>query len=255
MMSEAVWRRVLEETVGNGIKRLSFTGAQGEPLLNSHAGDFIWDALRAGLNRVEINTNCTTLSDRNVEMLADAARTGRFHIQASFAGYDKESYEQVYVGADFGPTSRKLRALYDAMVKVGRTDRMVINGCILDGSDPKRHRDYLAAIGIDPRLAIYREVDNFAGIAPTRRNLGAAPRLRLCWVLVGQLIVYDDGRVSACACRDSEGVMEIGDIMRDGFLMMRNSPQFQWMLESFMRREIGGLPLCSKCDMPYERRS
>jgi hypothetical protein len=36
------------------------------------------------------------------------------------------------------------------------------------------------------------------------------------------VLIYDDGKVSACSCRDSEGVMEIGDITKESLHAIRN---------------------------------
>jgi hypothetical protein len=79
-----------------------------EPLLSPHAAECVRLAIDARLN-VHLNTNCTTLGDR---MLAQAAKSGRFTVQASFSGYDKESYESIYVGSRFEDSSKKLQALY-----------------------------------------------------------------------------------------------------------------------------------------------
>lgn len=74
--------------------------------------------------------------------------------------------------------------------------------------------------------------------------------LRLCPVLVNQIVVYDDGSVSACACRDSEGAMTIGSI-DDGIAQLRNGKAFKGMVGDFMARDLSRLPLCRKCDIPY----
>jgi hypothetical protein len=41
------------------------------------------------------------------------------------------------------------------------------------------------------------------------------------------MVVYGDVQVSACACRDSENVMNISDIRSQSILEMRNGPQFR----------------------------
>jgi len=87
-MSVDLFKRVIAEMTANGIRNLEFTSAQGEPLLSPHAGECVRFAVDAGLN-VHLNTNCTTLGDRDIRMLAQAAKSGRFTVQASFSGYDK----------------------------------------------------------------------------------------------------------------------------------------------------------------------
>ena len=76
--------------------------------------------------------------------------------------------------------------------------------------------------------------DNGAGIVPVGSKdqqtgiysfkLGLPYRpLHLCHLLTSRLVVYDDGQVSACPGRDSENVMNIGDIKTEGFLEMRSA--------------------------------
>jgi hypothetical protein len=89
---------------------------------------------------VHLNTNCTTLGDRNIRMLAQAAKSGRFTVQASFSGYDKESHESIYGGSRFEDTSKKLQALYQTFDSKGVSDALTINGIIMDAvSSHARH--------------------------------------------------------------------------------------------------------------------
>jgi len=73
-------------------------------------------------------------------MLAQAAKSGRFTVQASFSGYDKESHESIYGGSRFEDTSKKLLALYQTFDSKGVSDALTINGIIMDAvSSHARH--------------------------------------------------------------------------------------------------------------------
>lgn len=252
-MSEQVYERIIQEMKATGIQKICFSGAQGEPLLARNLPYYFQTALDAGLH-VETNTNCTPLGDRVIAMLAEFAKTGRLNVQASFSGYDKRSYEAIYVGAKFEDSSRKLKKLYDAFRDVGQLRKLAIRGCVLDGTSPQKHADYITSLGIDLHkisYACFPQPDNFGGlvdIMPTKTG-----QIHLCPILAYNLIVYDDGKVSACACRDSEGVMEIGNIMTEGFVEMRTGPRFQAMLKAFLDKDLSGLSLCSKCDLPHTK--
>jgi sulfatase maturation enzyme AslB (radical SAM superfamily) len=254
-MPEHIFDRVLDEMTANHVPDLGFSGAQGEPLLCPDAGKYIFKALDAGLS-VEVNTNCTTLGDRNIAMMAEAAKTGNFRVQASFSGYDKQSHESVYVGSDFELTSGKVKKLFDAFAAIGALSHLAFKGIVLDGSPVKKHTGYLAHIGVDVDACAYglfHGADNFGGLVPfsARQETCVLPEFHLCSIMAHFLIVYDDGKVSACACRDSEGVMEIGDIMTEGFVEMRNGERFQKMVDAFMRRDLSEMPLCRDCDLCY----
>lgn len=253
-MSREVFERALDEAARNGIYYLAFSSAQGEPLLSPLCGEFLHEALTRGFH-VEINTNCTPLNDRNIDMLVKAARTGRLVIQASFSGYDKETHEQIYAGSDFARTALKLATLNAQLASEQLSDCFWVNGIIMDMAEKQKHLDYLRALGIEQRVKIHQP-DNFAGIvalnAPGnsfRADLDHRG-LRLCPVLVRQMVVYDDGSVSACACRDSENVMPLGKI-EDGIHALRNGAKYHKMLDAFMRRDLKDMPLCKNCDIPY----
>jgi radical SAM protein with 4Fe4S-binding SPASM domain len=261
-MSPEIFRRVIQQMKDFNVPLMQFTAAQGEPLLNPRAKDFITMAMDAGID-VIVNTNCTTLGKRNVEMLAEAAKRENFlKLQASFSGYDKVSHENIYVGSKFEDTSRKLKACYEAFANAGMTDKFLVHGIIRQG-DKQKHLDYLASLGIPEKLTHIHYPDNFAGIIKIDRRRNSyrtddqfkLRSLRLCSTLIEQLVVYDDGEVSACACRDSENVMNIGNIKTQTLFEMRNGPKFKEMVNAFMARNIKKMPLCAKCDIPYGRNS
>ena len=128
-----------------------------------------------------------------------------------------------------------------------------------------RHIAYLETIGIDRKRITMGLPDNFAGIVPVGRHNKkrglftfkhdiSYRSLRLCNLLAYYILIYDDGKVSACPCRDSEGVMEVGDIRTQNLAEIRNGPRFLAMLDAFMRRDLSDMPLCQKCDVPYGNR-
>lgn len=259
-MSPIVFERVVAEMKKNGIRYLDFTAAQGEPLLCPDARDYIFRALEEGFI-VSINSNCTTLGTRNIETLVDAAflYPDYFSMQVSFSGYDKQTHESVYVGSDFELTSKKLAALYAALKQANRLRTLTVNGVIMNASAKQKHLDYLATLGIDPRYVRLGLADNFAGIVdtgPRYNGISSHKRdlplrgLRLCPIMTSHVVVYDDGSVSTCSCRDSEGVMALGSIDQ-GIRELRDAPVFKGMVEDMMAGDLSRLPLCRTCDIPY----
>jgi hypothetical protein len=246
----------------NGINNLHFTSAQGEPLLSPDFAECIALAIEGGFN-VRLNTNCTPLGERNIATICDAAASGRLHIYPSFSGYDKESHETVYVGSNFENSAKKLMVLNQELRKRGLEDALTVNGIIMDPKLRDRHLAYLQDhLGIARSRVVLGLPDNFAGIV----QVGSKQRvngiysfkqdlpyrsLRLCNLLAHYLIVYDDGKISACGCRDSEGVMEIGNITRESLMEIRNGPRFKYMIDAFMARNLDQMPLCRTCDVPY----
>lgn len=249
-MSPAVFQRILDECDANGITCMRFSSAQGEPLLNPHWGSFASDAIAAGLE-LNINTNCTPLSRKNIAKLQALARSGRFTIQLSFAGYDKASYEQVYVGADFELTAQKIAALWQAIGDLydhAGQPVLTVRGVMYSDIEHQT-RQFLAALGISQDRITLVAPDNFAGRVETiRNNSGPKP---VCRILREYIGIYDDGTVTACASRDSEGVMQLGNIMHNGLLEMRRSQTYQDMIAAFVKQDFAQSPLCRDCDLAY----
>ena len=105
----------------------------------------------------------------------------------------------------------------------GSQRHLTVNGIIMDKTTKERHLAFLESRGIDRGRVMLGLPDNFAGIVEVgsrnRRNGFYSFKkdlpyrsLRLCELLAHYILIYDDGKVSACSCRDPEGVMEIGDI-------------------------------------------
>lgn len=250
-MSDDVFDLIIAEMRACGINRMALTAAQGEPLLAPKALSFVGRALGAGL-AVHINTNCTPLNRGNCAGLALAAVLGDLTIQCSFAGHNQETYERIYVGADFAKTAAKLKLLYNTFAEVDRERAITVRGIVYDKAEEAKTRAFIHWLGI-PHEQIYLEIpDNFAGLVRNTRDLTNL-ELYTCPWLEDYVVVYDDGKVSACACRDSEGVMLIGDLMTQSLADIIASRERQKMLEAFACKDVSGMPLCSKCDVPYRR--
>lgn len=256
-----LYRRVfLDEMLKNVIRELNLTNPQGEPLMSPHVEECIDFAIQRGF-QVQINAYCTTLGERNINTLCRAAATGMLHIQVSYSGYDKDSHEKVYIGSSFEDSSKKLKALNVALTNLGLQRFLTINGIIYD-STLFIHIVFLERLGIARSRVRMGLPDNVAGIVKVvskNRAKGIFSfkpdlphrSLRTYHLLAQCLLVYDDGKMFAFVCRDAENVMEIGDINFESLSEIRNGYRFLMMLKAFMDRNIDGMTLCQKCDIPY----
>ena len=250
-MSEDTFNAVLAQMHSCGVKRLALTAAQGEPLLAPLALRFIDRALQHGLE-VHINTNITPLTRERCIALACGVGTDRLSIQCSFSGYDQESYERIYVGADFAKTAAKLKMLYTTFEEFECERNITVRGVVYDKESEAKTRAFVNWLGIPHEQIFLTIPDNFAGLVKNCIDTSDM-ELYTCPWLEDYVVVYDDGKVSACACRDSEGVMMIGDLLTQPLADIIASRERQKMLEAFACKDVSGLPLCSKCDVPYRR--
>jgi MoaA/NifB/PqqE/SkfB family radical SAM enzyme len=251
-MSKEVFDRILEECKINGLTSMRFSCAQGEPLLNPRWGEYADKAIASGLH-LNINTNCTPLTSRNIAKLKQVSETGQFTIQLSFAGWDKESYEKVYAGADFEATSRKVKLLWEAIGPLNDYSGhpvFTVRGICYNQDAIHRSRDYLVNLGIAKDRVYMFLPDNFAGrVEIVKPKVDG--RKPLCYILTDHIGVYDDGTVTACASRDSESVMKLGNILDSGFRELRDSPAYKAMVAAFHTQDFSNSPLCKGCDLPY----
>lgn len=256
-MDFALFEHILAECKANKIRRLQILASQGEPFLHPRIFDFLERAVAEGFE-LGIVTNGTPLTPERIERLS---RIALADIQFSFCGYDKESYERIYVGAKFERVSENLRLLSDALKAVKSKTQLSVKGVAVGGDADfiQKTRDFLHSLGID-RLAVILP-NNFGGAVPLGGYISdsgvqscknvAKHRLLMCRVLLRQIGIYYDGTVTACGCYDSNGDLTIGDIRNQSIGAIRKGESFRAILDAFKAGDVGGIPLCGKCDDPF----
>jgi len=266
-MTLSLFDSILEKAARDGVKKIVIANAQGEPFLNPRIMEMIERAKSMGF-WLMVSTNGTAFSDRRLQRLA---QSGIDNIQFSFAGFDKESYERVYVGGRWDIVVGNLGKLVKALDDAGAATTISINGCVaaeslLDMSAVEfshRTHTFLRTIGVmPPRAAVTIQLPhNFAGeidegdaqgasgIKSFYDMAGAAPTM--CRVLENAPGVFTDGTVTACGCLDPNGELEIGDIAKDGFRDLRGGEAYRSMVGKFAAGQAGEIPLCKGCDLPY----
>ncbi|QTD53490.1 radical SAM protein [Sulfidibacter corallicola] len=265
-MDLALFERIIEECKEAGVRKIVFGNAQGEPFLHPKILEMLARAVAEGF-WVMVSTNGTPLTPARIERLA---HLGLNNIQFSFAGYNKDTYEKVYVGGKWEHVTRNLQLLAEKLAEADRKTTLVINGCyareLLDRVSPTafiaKTRAYLNSIGIfePPHQIIVQLPHNFGGTIET----GAYQQDRLlsyydistrkpglCRVLKNGPGIYHDGRVTACGCLDPNGDLLIGDIKSTNIASIRTGEAFQNILNTFMDGDLKNLPLCNECDIPY----
>ncbi len=255
-MEAAVFDRVLAECKASGIKRLHVLSGQGEPLLHPNIFEMLEKAVGQGLE-VGIVTNGTPLTPERCERLA---KLGLAYIQFSFAGWDKASYEGIYVGAKFDRTLENLKRMGE-LTRDTKTNFMVKAVC--EGEDWANVRDrtraFLAAQGVGNVFTVI--ANNFGGHVThgkfferhgvwSLQNLEHQRRMP-CRVLLKAVGVFCDGTVTACACYDSNAELKIGLIMEHSLADIRKGEDFRRILEAFRAGDVSGIPMCGKCDDPF----
>jgi sulfatase maturation enzyme AslB (radical SAM superfamily) len=255
-IEEPIFTRVLDQCRENGIKKVNILSGQGEPMLHPRIFEMLERAVGDGFD-VHIVTNGTPLTPERARRLG---QLGLGSIQFSFAGWDKESYESVYIGSKFERTLENLRNLQEA-VRGTRTD-FFVKAVVADrnwAEVSRKTRDFLTGQGIEKVFTV--AANNFGGTVKcgdfnqrhgvwTLKNLDHQRRMP-CRIFLSAVGVYCDGTVTACGCYDSNAQLRIGHIMEQSLAEIRHGEPFQRLLEAFRSGDLTGVPMCGACDDPF----
>lgn len=252
-MDQAVFDTTLAAAKAAGIGTVTVLSGQGEPLLHPHVFDLLEHAVAQGF-AVNMVTNGTPLTPERIDRLAGL---GLAHLQFSFAGYDKESYEQTYVGAKFDKVVENLRGLAAAFRRHGSRTVFSVKAVCPDPSRDyvERTRAFVRSLGVERITTVMP--NNFGGVVAVGdfhpgAEMHSFKRLErhsllMCRNLLRSVGVYHDGSVTACGCYDSNGALGIGDIGQ-GIAGLRTGPAFTAILDAFRHGDVSGLPMCAGCD-------
>lgn len=252
-MAMETFQQVLDEAARAGIRSLVLLSGQGEPLLHPHVFECLETAVGQGF-RVSMVTNGTPLTPERIDRLA---RIGLAHLQFSFAGYDKATYEATYVGAKFERVVENLRGLAAAMRRHQSRTLFSVKAVCPDPSRDfvEKTRAFVRSLGVERITTVMP--NNFAGIVAVGDFHAAAGMhsfkrldrhcLLMCRTLLRAVGVYHDGSVTACGCYDSNGDLAIGQIGQ-GLAGLRSGEPFTRILDAFRHGDVSGLPLCAHCD-------
>ncbi len=255
-MEEAVFERVLSEAKANGIARITILSGQGEPLLHPRIFEMLEKVVSEAFE-VHIVTNGTPLTPERIERLGTL---GLASIQFSFAGWDKESYEKVYVGAKFDRTLANL--LHLQKVVRGTRTNFFVKAVVADRDwlrVSRRTRAFLTAQGVEKVYTVV--ANNFGGTVQCGRfnqrhgvwslkNIDHHRRMP-CRIFLGAVGVFCDGTVTACGCYDSNAELKIGHIMEQSLAEIRQGEPFRRLLEAFRGGDLSQVPMCGACDDPF----
>lgn len=249
--------RALEECHKEGVGSIWLETAWGEPMLHPKIFELLE---RARDFKVMLSTNITPLNRRRIERLAESRV---HHLQLSFFGFDKSSYERTYSGAKFEHVVENMRTVCEVFPVRAPETQLLVHGVSLEKNldGIAKTKAFVRSLGFSEHQMSFNLPNNFAGqydgspmdvesgIHTYKDLRGLKPDL--CGVLLDNPGIYVDGRVTACGCLDNSAALLIGDIKTQSLREMRHGPQYEAMLQAFMNGDISGLPLCAKCDVPY----
>ena len=218
---------------------------RGEPLLNPALFDMISYAREVGL-KTRFHTNGTLLNEEKAAKLLEA---GPDLVSFSVDGFDKPSYEQIRVGADFEETvsniirfaemrkSRNLKKPY-AVVET-------IRFCNPTIGENKRKTDELRRRFLDAGINEVIEKDEYTWAEENAPETGTPPEYSACTFPWYAMAICWDGTVTPCP-QDYRAKMVMGNVGNNTLEEIWNGEAYRDLRRRF-RTDLDSLALCRKC--------
>ena len=257
-MSDDVFERVLCECFENGVSKLTLGGPRGESLMHSKFVEHAQKAISMGFD-CHFETNGALL---NPDLIHRLLNIGLSSFKISFCGYDKNSYESVYVGASFDKILSSLKCLREESGKMANPPSVEIGGVHLshNSTEGDKSRSFLKNLGFTDKEICTYLADNFAGensfgtFYPKLGFYSLLPiddtSLQLCSGLKAW-VVYTDGDVGPCGCRNFRKSNLLGNIAVQGFNEMALGEANGAIFDAFRSGSVKKISLCRKCDQAY----
>jgi radical SAM protein with 4Fe4S-binding SPASM domain len=225
----------------------------GEPLVNKEIFKMIAYAKEKGVRITSMSTNLTLLTRDKGKQLIDA---GLDKITLSFDGTDKETFEQVRLGANYEKCLDNLLGFLE-LKKETRAKKpfTVLQVIQMKQTEPglQAFVDRFSKMNVD--LLKVKSFDTWAGqiedktepMKPSTYHRGNVnDERKACPLLWYYMSIRWDGRVVPC-CRDYDNHEILGDITKESLMDVWNGKRFQALRRDHLKGEFENSVLCSKC--------
>lgn len=251
-MSMELFRSVIDQYARIG-GELDLTPIVGDPFMDLkffERLDYIFS--KPSLLRFHFFTNAIAMTPETGARLLKYAN--RLTVNISFGGFDAETYRKVFGVDKFDDAVRNIRALIELKRESGSGLGIQINLRTPLENNKGPFWDYLMQAENSGLVAItwMGAYDSWAGqvddTALKVAGLKARPmpdKYGPCHRLITSPVVLADGLVNACACRDVEGTLIIGDLRRQTLReVLCGNPLYDLL----KRHASGNFPeVCKKC--------
>lgn len=252
-MPMELFQKVVDEYLALGLGEIDLTPIVGDPFVDTHLFERLdYLASRPEVRRFHFYTNAILLKPGYASRLMGYGE--RFWIFCSFGGFDRGTYHKVMGVDKFEAAVASIRELVETKVKTGSAVRLQVNLRVPKGNERGEFYDYLCrrrdegVLGFDG----VDDYDNWGGkIADAElRGAGLVPKpppvhRGPCRRLLTGPVILADGRVNACACRDVEATLIIGDVSKQSLQEVLAGPELKNLLH---RHERDDFPeICKSC--------
>ena len=249
----ALTRKIIDEFVECGGGSVQFTPTVGDPLVDKHILERIrYARSKPEVTWIHIYSNLISLDRFDVDEFMTSGLTS---LTVSTSGLDEEMYQRLYRSKMYKKVIANIKLLARENNKRGKPMKIMVDMRV---DKPMReitkYPDYLEVVellGAENMLCKFR-YDSWAGKIKQEQLSGnmklrkGKPHITPCSELFGGPMVYWDGKVGACNCRDvNASELIIGDVTRDHLGDIYFGEELKKLREEFLtdkRRD-----LCRNC--------
>jgi radical SAM protein with 4Fe4S-binding SPASM domain len=247
------FKKVIDEYVKMGGSDVDLTPIVGDPFVDRHLFDRL-DYLNSfpQIRRFCFFTNAILMKAVHYPKLLKYG--SKLTVYNSFGGFDRETYHKVMGVDKFDQAVSGIRGLIESKRQSHSPINVRVNLRIPKGNNHGEFWDYLARASDEGLITIggMDDYDSWAGkiSEPTLMSAGlAARRMPVkrgpCHRLLTSPVILADGRVNACACRDVEAELIIGDLKKQSLSEILGGDALHTLIE---QHDSGHLPpVCERC--------
>lgn len=244
----------IDQYVAMGGKHVGITPIVGDPFVDPYIFDRLDDLYRRPqIEGFHFYTNAILMKPKTIDRLLQYG--DRLTIFVSWGGFDRHTYKAL-MGVDyFDLVSRNIAAFVEAKQHTQSGTRLTIAlRCPPANFHGELWNQFRAwenqgLIGMEGHNMEY---DSWGGKVSDSalQSVGLSPRPKpykrgACELLYMKPVILADGRVNACACRDVEAELIVGDLKTDSLKDIWNGGEIDKLIQ---RHERGDFPeVCQRC--------
>jgi len=239
MMSLELFKKIVDESVDNGLRALTISG-RGEPLLNRNIGAMLEYASGKFFD-FKINTNATVLTEKLARAILSSGVTD---LVLSIDSADPQQYAKIRVGGNFETVVKNVAALRKMREEEfpGSPLRVRVSAVkVLPEQDMERYTSFWGAYADD--VSYTSMIDR----ADTYNNL-QGQRTTFCERLWHRLYIWFDGGASPCDY-DYKSLLNVGNVTAAGVRAVWLGERLRQLRETHERGERGTLTPCDRCSL------
>ena len=254
VMDMGLFRKIIAEFVECGGGGVGFTPTVGEPLVDKHIVERIrYARCHPQITTISMYSNLVTLNRVGAEALATS---GLSSLTVSTSGFDPVMYERVYRSTRYAQMLANVKELGEVNNRLGRPLKLFVDmrvdrplNEVLSYPD---YQEVAAIVGVN-NIGVKFRYDSWGGKVSQseltgnmklRRNL--RPRWSPCTELFMGPMVYWDGKVGGCNCRDvNASELIVGNVRDQHLADIWFGPELKQLRDEFTTPKIKDL--CKAC--------